>query len=305
MERPASVQKAFVAMDTRVAITGVSRHHAEADIGLRIESAIRPFYEVEASCSRFRSDSEVRRLLHHVGEAVVVSPLLYHPLRFALTIADITAGQFDPAVGRRMERLGFAIDYQSGCSIASVSVPDDVTYRDITLDDEHRTVTLHRPVVIDLGAVAKGFAVDLAATQLQELDGFVIDAGGDIYAGGLRPDGKPWRIGIRHPRVSGATVATLAISNCAVCTSGDYERKSRVEPGASHIVLPQRGGTSPASVTVIARYAMMADALSTAAMVLGPDEGRALLAKCGVEGLFIMPDLSTFTTDQWEVYTDE
>src|SRR5579875_1641257 len=299
MGRSALVQKEFVAMDTRVAITGVSRTLPEAAIRQRIDNAITLFYDVEASCSRFRPDSEVRQLLLSVGEPVAVSPLLYHPLRFALTIADITAGRFDPAVGRRMEQLGFVVDYQSGRSITSSSVSEDASYRDIELDDEHQTVKLHRPVVIDLGAVAKGFAVDLAALQLQALDGFVIDAGGDIYAGGARPSGEPWRVGIRHPRIPDAMVTTLAISNRAVCTSGDYERRSPVVPDASHIVLPRSGGKTPISATVIAPYAMMADALSTAAMLLQPDEGRALLTDCGAEGLLIMPDLSICYTDEW------
>src|SRR6185436_3666886 len=94
-----------------------------------------------------------------------------------------------------------------------------VNYRDIHLDPGARTVTLNRPLVLDLGAVAKGLAVDLAAQELQPLADFMIDAGGDLYLGGLNPRGEPWSVGIRHPRSGDEILHTLRASNQAVCTS--------------------------------------------------------------------------------------
>ena len=75
-----------------------------------------------------------------------------------------------------------------------------VTYRDVALDPAGRTITLRRPLLLDLGAVAKGLAIDLAARELSPLNDFAIDAGGDLCVAGYNAAGQPWSIGIRHPR---------------------------------------------------------------------------------------------------------
>ena len=151
------------------------------------------------------------------------------------------------------------------------------------LDPDRRTITLLRPLTLDLGAVAKGLAVDTAARELEPFKDFAIDAGGDLYLGGLNAQGEPWSVGIRHPRHEGELIARLRVSNQAVCTSGDYER---LTPGATtahrneHHILDPRTGASPrgvASATVVASGAMLADALATAAFVLGPEDGIELL----------------------------
>ena len=146
-------------------------------------------------------------------------------------------------------------------------------------------------LTIDLGAVAKGLAVDAAARELQPFRDFAIDAGGDLYLGGRNPDGAPWSVGVRHPRADGGLLDTFRVSDAAVFTSGDYERPA-------HIVDP-RSGASPgavASVTVVAPGAMLADALGTAAFVLGPPEGLRLLERHGVEGLIVTTALERFET---------
>ena len=91
----------------------------------------------------------------------------------------------------------------------------------------------------------KGFAIDLAGKELDDLPGFVINAGGDILARGLNPDGEPWRIGIRHPRRHAELLTSLRITDAAVCTSGDYER-SRPRRRGHHILNPVGGGSASA-----------------------------------------------------------
>jgi thiamine biosynthesis lipoprotein len=112
-----------------------------------------------------------------------------------------------------------------------------------------------------------------------------------LYLGGCNPQGAPWSVGIRHPRRDGALIDSLRVSNQAVCTSGDYER-----PG--HILDPanRQPASAVASATVVAPSAMLADALATAAFVLGPSEGIALLHRMGVEGLIVRPDLERVET---------
>ncbi len=139
-------------------------------------------------------------------------------------------------------------------------------------------------MTLDLGAVAKGLAVDAAARELQDFRDFCIDAGGDIYCGGRSSSGERWKVGIRHPRQRDELVDRVHVSDCAVCTSGDYER-------GTHILDPRDEAAAPglASATVIAPNAMLADALATAAFVLGPTDGIALLERMGLDGLLITP----------------
>lgn len=174
---------------------------------------------------------------------------------------------------------------------------DEATYRDIRLDAARGTVTLRRPLLLDLGGVAKGLAIDLAARELDGLGGYTIEAGGDLYVAGRAPRGARWRIGVRHARDAHAVSDVIQLSRGAVCTSGGYAR-----PGAAdgeHHLLDPRTGRSPrraASATVIAPSAALADALATAAVVLGPRRGLRLLARQGVDGLIVSPGLGRHAT---------
>jgi len=107
----------------------------------------------------------------------------------------------------------------------------------------------------------------------------------------------PWRVGLRHPREDGAVFETVQVSDCAVCTSGDYERRSPAGDG-HHILDPRTSVSSGdvASATVIAPTAMVADACATAAFVLGPVEGVRFLARQDVEGVLITPALTRHET---------
>lgn len=239
----------------------------------RLQRAFRWFHEVEARCTRFDPRSELVQLTANVGIEAQPSPILFEALQFALMTAEQTGGAFDPVVR---------------------GAEPHADYRDVALDPERRTIKVLRPLTLDLGAVAKGLAVDMAARELAPLRNFAIDAGGDLYLGGTNEQGEPWRVGIRHPRKPGELIGSLRVSNQAVCTSGDYER-----PG--HILDP-RTGVSPqsvASVTVTAPTAMLADALGTAAFVLGPRDGIALLEDQGVEGLIVTAELRHYKTRGW------
>ena len=261
--------------------------------------AVEWFRRIEQTCTRFDPQSELMQLSAHVGAPVPVSTLLFEAVQFALGVAQETGGAFDPTVGHRNEARGFNREFRHGRRVDSnVAVADEpASYRDVQLDPEARTITLHRPLVLDLGAVAKGLAIDLAARELRGHANFSIDAGGDLYLGGRNAADRPWSVGIRHPREPRQLIETLHVSDAAVCTSGDYERR-RVD-GPGHHILDPRTGASPAGVasaTVIAPSAMVADALSTAAFVLGPADGLRLLERHGVEGVIFTHALERFAT---------
>ena len=264
-----------------------------------VERAFEWFRQVERACTRFETDSEVMRFLDHVGEPIAVSSILFECVQFALVVAEESGGAFDPTVGCAMETRGFNKHYRTGRSVHTGLTPDDsVSYRDVQLNPDRRTITLLRPLILDLGAVAKGLAIDLAAQELRPFGSFMIDAGGDLYLGGCRPNGEPWSVGIRHPRREGEFIDVLRVCNKAVCTSGDYERKVSSGTAEHHIVDP-RTGVSPndvASVTVVAPTAMSADTIATAAFVLGLPEGLHFLGRSNVDGVIVSSRLEKHMT---------
>jgi thiamine biosynthesis lipoprotein len=275
-------------MDTIATIEVVGRGSAET----AVDTAFEWFRRIEACCSRFDTASELSQLSSKIGTTVPVSAILYEVVQFAIAVAEETGGAFDPTVGSRMEAAGFNREYRTGRPVqAAFDADDSVSYRDVLLDPAQRTITLLKPMVLDLGSVAKGLAVDMAARELLPYKDFAIDAGGDLYLGGCNSAGRAWSVGIRHPRHDGELIDSIRVSNQAVCTSGDYER-------GEHILDPRRAhtGGDAVSVTVVAQTAMLADALATAAFVLGPVEGIQLLERVGVEGLIISPSLERFET---------
>jgi FAD:protein FMN transferase len=247
--------------------TLVTIHVVRPDAEAAIESAFGWFREIEYRCTRFHEQSELMQLSRNIGVPVQASAILFEAVRFALSVAEESGGAFDPTVGAR------------------------ATYRDVETDTGLQTITLHRPLALDLGAVAKGLAVDMAARELTPLVDFAIDAGGDLYLGGSNPQGAPWSVGIRDPLGGAEPIDTLRVSNQAVCTSGCYERGAHIRDA--------RTGTpvvTVASATVVAPGAMLADALATAAFILGPADGIELLDRMDVDGLIVTPELQRYAT---------
>jgi thiamine biosynthesis lipoprotein len=287
------VIRTILAMGTTVTI------HVVADdndaVEARVERAFRWIREVEARCTRFDTASELRQLTASVGHAVPVSDILFEAVRFAVAVAEASGGAFDPTVGGEMQRRGFNRHYRTGAILepAAGRVAGG-SFRDLCLDPVRRTILVAVPLMLDLGAVAKGLAVDLAARELAPLGDFAIDAGGDLWLSGRGPGGAPWTVGIRHPRED-RLLCRLTVTDAAVCTSGDYERTT---PAGHHLVDPRPapGTQSACSATVIAPGAMTADALATAAFVLGPAEGVPWLEAQGVEGLIVSSSLEQHAT---------
>ncbi|MBX7111544.1 MAG: FAD:protein FMN transferase [Dehalococcoidia bacterium] len=289
------VRRSAMFMDTTVTIEVAHRDEEPAALDA-IERAMRWFERVEATCSRFDPESELRGLTAQAGVPVHVSALLIEPLAFALALAEETNGAFDPTVGGRLEAAGFDRNYRTGARAGAALESTEGSYRDVEIDRAASTVTLHRRLVLDLGAVAKGFAVDLAARELASFERVAVFAGGDVLV--RAPAGEPYEIGIQHPRDPDALLAVLGLSEGAVCTSGDYQRTSAaghhiVEPGTGQAV----GGV--VSTTVVAPTAMLADGLSTAAFVLGVPAGLRLVEANGGEGLLVTRDLERVMTSSF------
>ena len=291
------------AMGTVVTAHVVGRSRGVDDREASTMRALDWFDRVERTCSRFDPESELARLGRQPGESVRVSDILFETVHFALAVAEESGGAFDPTVGHALASAGFNREHRTGRTIAA-STDGDGDYRDIYLDEHEKTIMLERPLSLDLGGVAKGFAVDLAARELRAsgYENFVIDAGGDVYVAGHNANDERWSVGIRHPRVENEIIEMLRLSDAGICTSGDYERlASDATSGVTHHLVDPRTRHSAqelASVTVIAPGAMIADALSTAAFVLGPVDGIALLRRQKVAGVVYTTSLQRFSTDQ-------
>jgi len=150
---------------------------------------------------------------------------------------------------------------------------------------------------LDLGAAAKGYAVDQAVAAMRELqvEAGVIEAGGDIRYWGKKPDGRPWLFGVQHPRAPEQYLAVEDLGLAAIATSGDYEQYFDWEGQRYHHLLnPKTGYPARASIsaTVWAATALDADILSTAVFVLGPEQGLA-----HVEGLADVEGFIVFLRD--------
>jgi FAD:protein FMN transferase len=282
---------------------------APAERPQRVQRALAWFAEVESVCSRFDADSEVRRLCARVGTPVPVSAMLFEVLQFALAVAAASDGAFDPTLGAIGEARGFDRHWRSG---RPTNAPREthathggrVTHgwRTLVLDARQHTVMLREPLLLDLGAVAKGLAIDLAARELADCEDFAIDAGGDLYLGGSNSAGEPWSVGLRDPSSPDAVFARLRVRNQSVCTSGDYARASS-DGVSTHLIDPASvdaatgdAATRAISATVVAPQAMVADALATAAYILGPTRGIALLEQQGVQGLIVSADATHVMT---------
>ena len=294
MNRPRTVRSAAL-MGTIVTIEVVAPDADEA-----ITRAFNWFRHIEQCCSRFEPDSELRRLAR-CGRGVPfhATPVLFQAVQFALAVAEETGGAFDPTVGQTMETRGFDREYSTGqANPSGIAAAAGVSFRDVRLDAAAQTITLEQPLLLDLGAVAKGMAADAAARELSAFRDFAIDAGGDLFLGGQNSEGLSWAIGIPHPRQPGKLVDTVRVSDRAICTSGDYERRAPNEDDGHHILDPRtrRSADASSSATVIAPTAMLADALATAAFVLGPADGINLLERMGVDGVIYTPALDRRAT---------
>jgi thiamine biosynthesis lipoprotein len=159
-----------------------------------------------------------------------------------------------------------------------------VGYHHIHLDPAARSIYLDNAgTKISLGGIAKGFAVDRAAKVLRDagLTSFYVQAGGDLYAAGKKPDGSDWSAGIRDPRgPEGMYFAVLPISDHAFSTAGDYERSYVIDGKRYHHIIDPRTGkpaTASRSVTIYAPTALLADEIDDAVFILGPEKGLKLV----------------------------
>lgn len=268
----------------------------EADRAGRIISDT--FAEIDAMMSEWKPGSPLTAVNDHAGEKpVAVPPELLSLIEESLEIGEATGGAFDIT----WAALWGVWDFKAAePAVPDAAVIDErrglVDYRRVEIDREAGTVSLPEPgMKIGLGAIAKGYAIDVAAERMRDagFEDFMLIAGGQVYAAGER-DGRAWRVGIRDPRGGpNAMMGWVDLRDQCVSTSGDYERFFEIDGVRYHHILDPRTGrpsVGARSVTVVSERATLADALSTAGMILGPQRGLSFAEASGVWMLVVGED---------------
>ena len=263
-------------MGTRVEAT---IHHT--DILASQQAVLAAFLEmerIEQVLSAHIPESEVSEINDAAGIVPVrVSRETFEIVSRARGYSEQSGGLFDATVGPLSRLWGFSDD--RGIEVLDSSIVVDllrlVDYRAVQLSQADTSVFLPRKgMALDLGGIAKGYAVDRAAAVLRErgIDHFLLNAGGDIYAAGLKDGQHPWRVGIKHPGRPQDLIAAFGLSDGAVATSGDYERFVDIEGVRYHHILDPRTGRPgrlSRSASALAATAEEADVLATLHFLLG------------------------------------
>lgn len=290
LERRARFTGSAFAMDTLLTVTVYGPRAEENG-----RAALAEFGRLDKLLSAYSAASEVGRVNAAAGKrAVRVSRETLNLVALALKYAALSDGRFDPTIGPLVRLWGIGKGRGAPPDPAEVTAARRlVDYRRVMVDAPGRRLYLpERGMALDLGAVAKGYAAARAAALLRQrgVKSALIDAGGNIVALGTRPDGRPWRVGLRHPRKPGAILGILSVVDRAVVTSGDYERYFEFEGRRYHHLLDPATGY-PAegvqSATVVAPSSTLADILSTTVFLLGPDRGEAFAREHGAATVFV------------------
>ena len=281
-------------MGTRIVVELWSE---QPDAGERaIDAVMAEMRHIDSSMSTYKPDSEVSRVNARAARGPVkISAELFGLLETALEYSRITDGAFDITYAS----VGFMYDFRARHhpdeKEIAAALPA-VNYHHLLLDRVTRSVRFTQPGVrIDLGGIAKGYAVDRGIDILQRLGvrHALVSAGGDSRIIGDR-FGKPWIVGIRHPDRKDEVIARLPLVDTAISTSGDYERYFD-EHGVRyhHIIDPRTGHSASAvrSATILAPTATRTDGLSKTAFVLGAEAALKIYARLAdVEAILVRPD---------------
>lgn len=295
--------KTVYAMDTVMNLTAYGKD-AETALG----EAEFELYRLDRMLDRFTEDGEVNAINANAGKPTGVSDELAALVALAQHISDNVSGAFDPTIAPVMDAWGFGgSEFRVPTQPELDALLTRVGAAQIVVSYEDRPrVTVGATQALDLGGIAKGYAGDCVKAILEKHSCTgVIDLGGDVTLVGRKSDGSDWRVAVKDPNEPSAFLGTLAASDCAVVTSGVYERNF-TENGIlyHHIIDPSTGCPAESglvSVTVVCADGAYADALSTAAFVLGEDGAVSLCDRFATETPFL--ELLLVTDDGRVLYT--
>ena len=264
------------------------------DLKADIEAALE---QVNAEMSTYRPESDLSRFnAADAGTLMALPADTVKVLSAAFAISSMTDGAYDVTVGPLVNLWGFGPDpdrFEPPSEDEITAAMARVGWQQLLLNDNE----LLQPgdVYVDLSSIAKGFAVDKVAELLesQGLKNYLVEVGGELRGSGKKPYGQPWRVAVERPIAGVREVEkVVALTDMAVATSGDYRNFFESDGQLySHTLDPRTGypvNHTLASVSVLHESAMMADGLSTAMTVLGPEAGMAFAKQHELAVFFIV-----------------
>ena len=267
--------------------------------------------EYHRMLSRFEPCSDIWRLNHEKNTPVRVSADTVKILETARIVEESSGGAFSIRMGNLLDRWDIK---HSPPMIPRQEVIDAElsAIRETDWSVQDKTVVLIGGAKLDIGGIAKGYIADRIADLLRERDvrHALINFGGNIVTIGVRPDGKPWRIGLQTPgREWGRSYwASIESADNTVVTSGIYERAFELNGKKYHHILDPSNGypaqTTIVSVTVQAEDSMVADAVATAALILGPEKGLDLIHRFGAKGIILEKDGTITRSKDAVIFTE-
>jgi FAD:protein FMN transferase len=249
--------------------------------------------EVNQSMSTYIPDSEISRFnaFEQVGVKFAVSPDFFQVLQVGRKLFQLSKGAWDATVQPLVDLWGFGPAFkerQIPRPEEIAAVLPEIGFDHIELIAPNFLVKKIAGVTLDLSSIAKGFGVDQVAKVIEQngFENYLVEIGGEIFAAGVRSDGKAWRIGINRPQPDAPpneVYKVVSLSDRAFATSGDY--RNFFEAGGvrySHVLDPKAGypvSNGVVSTSVMADSCTFADGLATTLMVMGPEKGLELVKK--------------------------
>lgn len=272
---PAQVQ--FFSMDTIMSIRVYNEGGEEA-----AQAARQEVERLDKLLSRTNPDSQISALNQHAGDGTMVSldPEVAEMLSFSKSVSQLLPGDFDITIAPVMDAWGFTTEDRHVPTDEALSAAMAlVDSSRLTVDEASSAARLEQAgMEVDLGAVAKGFTAGRAEAVLREqgVTSALLDLGGNITAIGSKLDGTAWQVAVKDPQDTQQALCVLSMEDQTASTSGGYERYFEENGQVYHHIIDPKTGypaqTGLRSVTVISSNHMLADALSTALFVAGPEQ---------------------------------
>ena len=255
--------------------------------------------QVDAQMSPWKPDSDLVCLNRApVGDWVDLPAEMLEVLDCALDVQRLSAGAFDPSVGALVDAWGFGAvrDAPDAQAIHAARQSTPLAAQGcLELDRPAGRARKHASLQLDLCGIAKGYAVDRMTQVLQQhgVRHALAALDGELRAVGTQASGLPWALALEHPEAGRRAVhGVIELEDLAVATSGDYRRYLQVgDARLAHTMDARRCApvnNAVASVTVLARTCMHADAWATALLVAGPEEGLAMAQRMRMDVLFLL-----------------
>lgn len=268
------------AMDTYMNLTAYGSNAEKA-----LDDAERRILQLESEFSATSETSEIWKLDHSNGEAIELKDDTAELIGKALDMCDKTCGCLDITIYPVLKEWGFTTgDYKIPEKARISELLKNVGYSKVKIED--KSVNMPKETEIDLGAVAKGYTGDeiLEIMRSHDVKSALVNLGGNVQTLGKKPDGSEWKVAVRDPFHPETDMCVLEVDDCAVITSGNYERFFIGDDGKRycHIIDPADGCPADngfVSVTVIGESGIVCDALSTAVFVAGIKKSNEIISE--------------------------